>query len=502
MRKGLSIFLPFWILLCIVFPVAVLAATPLDRWHTFVADGASNESKGEHETAIGSFALAAAEAEKNKLPVKFLEIALCRQTEVEILANQVAKAEPHYQHLVSLVKADKLSGSLDPEVGVWLVDLADTYQARLNPKIREDCLKHACQLKSMTFGGAHHECTDCLMQLARYYFEHDRLDNGAKTLDTILTVKSKTMGSDPSALGNMLNFLAIGYKNQGRYDLAGQLENRVIKMSNENSSSLQSGLPAFYLLLGMNCLAQGKKSQANQFYANALQQCQKISDTRRKDLARIYLELLLEPIRLDRDKKRLAMAEAEFKQLMQVQKTLRLDPRYEYGACTLLADVLLSEGKFREAEEYLTRAIDIAKLPNSCVGKDLPDLYLRLAMVRSCQRHIDAADKTFVAALSAESDKSGFHSTHVYLMWTQFWQSYDRFDIALEKLKPALKNAGLLPPEKRGTLLADALEMMSQIESHNGRPKEAKTLRQSSAEEVQLQHKLNSKLGPDIFHRL
>jgi hypothetical protein len=502
MRKGLFFSLPFWMLLCIVFPVAALATAPLDRWHTLVADGASNESKGEHETAIGSFALAAAEAEKSKLPVKFLEIALCRQTEVEILANRVAKAEPHYERLVSLVKADKLSGSLDPEVGVWLVDLADTYQARLNPKIREDCLKHACQLKSMTFGGAHHECTDCLMQLARYYFEHDRLDNGVKTLETILSVKSKTIGNDPSALGNMLNFLAIGYKNQHRYDLAEQLESFVIKMTSENTPTLQAGLPAFYLLLGMNSLSQNKNVKAKESFAIAVKECSRIKGTQQKEIAKSYLSLLIQPAQTDMDDHKLAVSETDFKQLLAVQRRLFKDPREQYGPLTFLGHILDGEHKYSEGEACTKQAIAIARLPNSCVEKDLPELYMRLATYQSFHRTLEESNKTYADALRSEKDPTGFHATYVLFWWGWSLKEHKLFPQSIEKLNLAVKNAHALPPEKRGTLLADSLAILSTDQAQTGNLDQAKRTTQDSIIEIEVQRKLNTKLGPDFFHRL
>src|SRR5262249_34063257 len=141
------------------------------RWQALMDDGPAQQAKGNYDNAIKAFNLAANLADREKLPPKCLPLALCRLTQVEVLSDHYDLAEMHFQRLTKLVKAQKQTGNLDPDVGVWLVDLADTYQARQNPKVRESCLRNACLLKSLTFGGQHRECTDCLMVLAHLYLD-------------------------------------------------------------------------------------------------------------------------------------------------------------------------------------------------------------------------------------------------------------------------------------------------------------------------------------------
>jgi len=147
-------------------------------------------------------------------------------------------------------------------------------------------------------------------------------------------------------------------------------------------------------------------------------------------------------------------------------------------------------------------AIEIAKTPGSLCEKDVPDLYLQVALHRGFSQQMDTANPAFAKAIDTEPDKSGFHATLVYLYWGCLARENGQYPLAAEKLNIALKMAKTLPPEKRGTLLADTMFMAGTVKEHLGSATEGKSLRLASVSEIEIQKKLHSKLGPDFFHRL
>ena len=66
----------------------------------------------------------------------------------------------------------------------------------------------------------------------------------------------------------------------------------------------------------------------------------------------------------------------------------------------------------------------------------------------------------------------------------------------------ALKQARTLAPEKRGTLFADILEVLAIIQYELNRPDLAQPFKQQSFDEIQVQKKIKTKIGPDFFHRM
>jgi len=501
-RMQTKIAIPFAYMLLLSLSPA-FGDSPFQEWQNLMVEGSSYKLKGKYERAVWFFTKGVDLAREKKLPAKCLPIALCRETEAEVLNTQLVSADIHSKEIIQLVKQQSEAKTLESEISVWLVDLANAYQNyNKDPRDREDCLKHACLLKKLTFGAAHKETVDCMMQLANYYVDQKQIEQAVKVLETLEIALEKKYGKNPSALGDMINQLAIKCKTEHKYEQAKQLEMRVIKMANTKTGSLKAGLPAFYLFLGMNAAAQGKVLENKGYFNVAKKQCSRIKGARQKQDAKKYLTLLIQPSWLDRQQEKLALAEAEFKQILSVQEMIFRDPREYYGALSLLAGTMHDEDKFEESGKCLLRAISIAKLPESYVAKDLPDLYMRLATDEFGLRKIEKANQTFVYALTLETDTSGPHTVVILFWWSRLLQNKGMFSLALEKLNAALKIVTDLPIEKRGTLKADILSMLSEIETHFGRKGEAKLLSQQSSEEIQIQRKIGSKLGPDIFCRI
>ncbi len=504
MRQKITTRLVLMVLVSLLIPASAFSASPLQTWQLKMTDADSNQSIGEHNHAVHSFMDATALAEKQKLPAKYVAIPLCGLIEEEVLCSQIEPAEANFAKLIKLIEAQSRVLLPDPQVNGRISSLADGYQDHQNPKTREICLKNACLLKMILFGESDKHCTDCMSILANYYIEHGKIDDGVRIITSNESAKSKASGkkSSPSAVGDLLNLMAINYRTKHQYDLSNQLELAVIKLANKSQSQLSAGLPAFYTLLGMNALAQGKNSDAKTYFAKALKECPKIKVSKNKQFARPYIDLLVQSARSDGEEE-LVLAEAELRQLLELAQNISTDPRWQYGPLTLLPAVLAAQHKPpKPTEDYLLRAISIANLSNSYVAKDLSDLYMRLGIHQASQHKIDQASNNFTKAIALDKETTGFHTGLILLWWSGALRDNGRSALASEKLTLALTKARALSPETRGTLLADLLVMLGSIEHDNGRVKQANLLFQQSSDEIQLQRKIRSKVGPDLYHRL
>ncbi len=491
--------------LAFTFSLRVFASTPVQAWQLAMTDADSSQSVGEHDHAMQSFKGATDLAEKQKLPAKYVAIPLCGLIEEEVLCSQIEPAEANLEKLVSLIKAQSKALLPDPQVNGRISSLADTYQDHQTPKTREICLKNACLLKMIMFGESDKHCSDCMSTLANYYVERGRIDDAVRVMMAIERAKSKTPGkkSASTAVGELLNLMAITNRGEHHYDLSNQLELAVIKLAKANSSDLNTGLPAFYTLLGMNAVAQGNSGDGKSYFAKAIKECRSVRSSNNKRFANQYIQLLVQSANSDGQAgKKWANAEVELKQILAVQQALSPDPRTQYGTLNLLGNIFDAEGKHSESEKCLTRAIAIARLPNSFVEQDVPELYMRMALSRARQKNMKMANESFNEALKAEKDKNGFQSTLVLLYWGCMARDNEQFSLASDKLNMALKMASALPASKRGTLLADILIMLNAVEKHYGHTAKALALLQQSSKEIALQKASHFKLGPDFFHRL
>src|SRR5579883_1581721 len=124
---------------------SVLAADPSHNLKSLEANAGLLKAKGDYRQAAHLFSDAAALAEKERLPTKHREIALCRETEAEVLAGEILIAEPHLVELLKLVKANKCC-PVESDLAIWMVDLAKAYQNYPDQKKRSGCLERACYI--------------------------------------------------------------------------------------------------------------------------------------------------------------------------------------------------------------------------------------------------------------------------------------------------------------------------------------------------------------------
>lgn len=504
MPQKIILWLALILLLPLVLPASALSASPVQTWQLTMTEADSAQSVGENGHAIRLFTGATTLAEKQKLPAKYVAIPLCGVIEEEVLCSQIEPAEANFQKFISLIKAQSQVLLPDPQVNGRINSLADTYQDHQNPKTRETCLKNACLLKMLLFGDADQHCTDCMSVLANYYIEHGKIDEGVQIMTTVEKAKAEKSGKifNITAVGDLLNLMAVNYRGKHQYDISNQIELVVINLANTSHSSLSAGLPAFYTFLGMNAMAQGKDAEGRAYFTKALKQCPKVKVSKNRQCARPYLDLLVQTALSDNQKTKQALQETELRQLLALAQAISSDLRWQYGAITILAANLNRPGKREESENYLKQAIAIAKLPNSYVAEDIADLYMRIALSLAHRGKMGKANEVFVDALKAEKDKRGFHSTLVFLFWGCMLVNNDQFPFASDKFNIALKMASALPPQNRGTLLADTLVCLADLENRYSKAEKAQSFLQQSSTEIQLQKKLNSKLGPDFLHRL
>jgi len=500
----IKVALLFWLILLVLSSHLSVSAAPIDEWQKLMLDGSTNKFDGQYNIALQSFSKAVALAQKEKLPAKCLPIALCRVAAVEVITNRITKADIHLKRVVDLMKQQKDAGILDPQVSFWAAALSEEYMSNTKPENREICLRHACYLKGLVYGGTHRECLDCLNKLAGYYIDQNKMDKAIHFLTVVQSIMDTKYGKKPDALGETFNILAIKCRLEHKYDQAKQLELAVIKMANESIGDLRAGLPAFYSFLGMNALAQGKAAECTEYFHKALAECSKIRGLKNRKLAAKYVDLLIAPSSLDIHQAKLGVAKTELKHILTMEQMLALSKDSLYAPYTLLADAVICDPSTRTEEYvgYLNNAIAIAELPNSCFAKDIPDLYLRLGLANPIETKFKYLKVAFPKALEAEKDKHGFHATLVLFWWGWQYFKIKNTYLATQKLDTALKQATALPSANRGTLLADVLQTLAQIAWSSNKVEMGQSFANQSANEIQLQKKLNSKLGPDFYHRL
>ena len=404
--------------------------------------------------------------------------------------------------IVGIIKQQKEANTLDPQVNFWAAVLSDSYVSNTNPESREKCLKRACYLKNLVYGSAHTESINCLSKLACYYLDQNEVNKAIHILSLSQEILDKKEGRNPDRLGDTINLLAIKYKTDHKYKQSKALELFVLDKARCSTSGLHKGLPAFYSLLGMNALAQSLNTEGREYFQKALFACTKIKNKHERKLAEQYIDLLTIPSFLDIHQQKIGIAELELRHILAMEQIINADKNILYKTYPLLAAAIISKqgANYSEYAKCINNAIAIAKLSNSGLAKDIPDLYMRLGMTDSGPGSMEKANVAFANALKAETDKHGFHATLVLFWWG--WELAEHGASPSEKLDTALKQAGALAPACRGTLLADILKLQANIFQSSGRADLAIVLEKQSAEEIKLQKKLNSKLGPDFYHRI
>jgi tetratricopeptide (TPR) repeat protein len=482
---------------------------PVDDWDALILQGSHDKFEGKYDSATQSFNKAVSLAEKQKLADKCLPISLCRLAEAELFANNVKEADSHFEQITNLISSQKQAHKLDPQVNFWAVALADAYLTNHEAETKELCLKHACYLKTLVYGAVHRECTNCLTKLADCYIGEDKVDKAMKILEMREGLLTKQLGKDADRYGDAINSLALKCENGHMYKQAKELEQVVVDIAKTNTGSLNAGFPAFYTFLGMNAMAQGKKAESREAFTQAIRECSKINDFQRKQWACKYLDPLV--ISLDNmgpgDSS--INQETVYKTLLSAYQKMTTGPDLQYHILLALSRIIGRETEIQhsikrtpEVKELLTEAISINERPGSSWKSHLPSLYIALACCDIRLGNYDQAQLMFTKALDIDPNKTNFHRGTIYLQWGAALECANQWELARAKFNSAFKIASSLTPRERGTLLADLLQKLAIKSEQSGDLDKARHLFEQSSAEIKLQKKLNSKLGPDMFHRM
>jgi tetratricopeptide (TPR) repeat protein len=480
--------------------------TAIDEWKTTMSRGDLYETKHDHANAIHAFSAAISLAEAQKLPPKYLTTALCRRTGSEVHQNLVTQSNSDCERLMSLVKVQKLNNTLDPDTEVWVLDLANVYQADENRSTRENSLLKLCMINKVLYGENHKEYRNARTLLGKFYeHEHGQGVKAAQIQSGAEAASARQAGqySDPMAQATNLNQLAMHLKISGKLEEAKKSELQLLEIAKSNPG-VADGIPAYLAFLGTVSLVQGNEQESNGYFAKAIKACSKVKGNKQKEtIVTSCLSPLVDSVKFDKNSQVPDLTSKELKQLLNVQQAVSADPRGQYTLNRHLSESLNEEHKFEESDKYMLRAIEIAKLPVSCVDKDVPGLYMKLALLQSSRLgQMDKANQSFAKALESEKNKTGYQPALIYLFWGAKARENGYFPLASDKINVAMNYAQALAPQNRGTLLADALIILSAIQKHDGKDKEVPLTVQKSTDEIQIQRRLHSQLGPDWFHRM
>src|SRR5277367_822791 len=169
--KRSNSYLLLTILLVVMLDVRPVQAGTELGWIDVQNQGDQAQVNGELLLATSKFQQAANLA-KSKYGIKspqYLKI-IIRLTAILVLDGHFDRAEPYYKQIMSLDLTAGKHGQIDPEVGVWIDDLGDTYFSRRDPKTRESCLKHGFAIKTRIHGNNDNYILRYLDGMYDYYF--------------------------------------------------------------------------------------------------------------------------------------------------------------------------------------------------------------------------------------------------------------------------------------------------------------------------------------------
>jgi len=483
-----------------------ILAAPGSEWKHFYDAGEHALFIGDYRTAEQNYGLALEILKKTGDHSPKLKFTLEKLTQSYLLDNNLNSAEQLYSQLKGLMHVGDSPTKLDQIFMVNLKELANGYERKWNRYHDQKCLEHSTELLQVASGDNDAKACELMVTLARIYLIQGELKKGTDLLKQTVSISEKRFGKNPNGLPDMLDRFAHDCETEKNHSAAEQLELEAIKATKVSSGASKIHMPAYFEFLAINSIVQEKNNQTAKLYHDrALSEYAKLKAQKDKESAQQFVGSLVELVQAEKCKNSFNQPEARLREILSLQLAISSDPRCEFGTYNVMSTILGKSGKYEESEKCLLRTIEIAKLPHSCGKKDVPDLYLRLALLRwdKSGRTRDA-QRAFGEALAAEPDKNGFHSGLVLLYWGCKLRESGSYAEASEKLKTALQKGLKLPPEKRGTLVADSLLVLSAVAGQLGNEQEKKSLLDQSAAEVRLQKKLNLRMGagPDFFHRV
>jgi tetratricopeptide (TPR) repeat protein len=431
-----------------------------------------------------------------------------RYTEAKaILKEKIAmlEKESEYQNKVSV-----FGGHGNNDLVITLTQLAGIELAlKQYNEYERDC-RRGYSLAVAAFGANNAITTSFARGVASCLVRQGKLNEAVawskKTMpDTGSATKNNSTVFPEDQVGKDLLQLAIDCYRQGNYKASTDMLKQLIKFANTRKGSVWLGVPVFYVFLGTNMLAQENSFQMNECFAKAIDAASTIKGHITEAGKRTFVESYAEPVRFSTIPPNMPklhyIREIELKKLLAVIQIVGTDHNFESMVLNALSGDLYCEGKLSEGDDCLERAVKLADLPNTdeSLKLQLPERYLTLAIHRSELKQTTRANESFAAAFQKEADKKGFHAATVLFWWAFELKANGQSKQAMMKSDMALKIARALAPEKRGTILADALLLLSSFDDHKS---EARLLIEESSKEIELQRKIRSDLGPDFYHRL
>jgi tetratricopeptide (TPR) repeat protein len=382
--------------------------------------------------------------------------------------------------------------------------LANAYQADENKTTRENSLLKLCMINKVLYGESNKEYRNARMLLGKFY-EHGQTVKAAQiqSVPEAASVKQAEHSSDPMARASMLSQLALHDKIAGKLDEAKTAELQLLEITKTNPG-VADGIPAYYAYLGSIALVQNNEPESNGYFAKAIKACSKFKGNKQKEvIVTGLLSRLVDSVKFDRNPQIPDLEVKELKQLSSVQGQMKTVPDGQYAILRALADALSRENKPDEACKCLTQAIAVAAArPKGMIAKDIPDLWMHIAMIRNGQKRTADANEAFSHALASETDKASFHATKVLVFWGGLALERNDLGLATEKLRAAAEKAQHLPIATRGTLLIDSLYGLNMMGIRNHNPEIEKSCTFKLIPEIKTQIALNSNLGPNFWQKL
>jgi tetratricopeptide (TPR) repeat protein len=242
-------------------PYACAGTTP--SWNDIQNKGDQAQVNGELLEAAARFQQAADLAKTNygvKSP-QYLK-SIIRLTAVLVLNGQCDKAEPYYKQIMDLNLTKGKNGLIDPEVGVWVDDLGDTYFSRRNPKIREICLKHGLDIKTRIHGSENKYLGIYLNGLFDYYFNAGRYTEALPYALKRLRMIDANKQPDDRALAFALTAVASTYFKLKQFREAEATTTRLVNVARKMGPRFIIELSLITQLKGYIQLSAGELDRA------------------------------------------------------------------------------------------------------------------------------------------------------------------------------------------------------------------------------------------------
>jgi hypothetical protein len=321
----------------------------IEQWKGLIQDG-HNLTIGEHQNQLGAvryFSKAVTLAKEKKLPEKYYVEALCRMTTAGVASGVIPinLADRHCQEIRELYKSEKTKHALDPDLGGYMLELADKYAQHKKSDV-QDCYEHAYALSMDVLGENFPESKDLAMAtyiLSDYYAQDNKPD---KAIEVLLQFKGKCEKKlKTRAIYNLYDRLAVSYEATHEYENAKKAESIAMNGAKFDAGYSNTVFPRSYSFLAMNALAQKQSKQNKEYFSKAIVEARKV---RGNTNAIEYVNQLFELARKDKHDQQLELAEAEFKIILEVEKALSADKKKSDFITYLLLETLKDEHKTEE----------------------------------------------------------------------------------------------------------------------------------------------------------